>query len=42
MSVNGRNEKTAHPVWCALIALRLARQEGRVQSEQKENLFLVR
>ncbi|HHT2664545.1 TPA: DUF2913 family protein [Citrobacter freundii] len=32
MSVNGKNEKTAH----------LARQEGRVRSEQQENLFLVR
>ena len=42
MSVNGKNEKTAHLVWCAIIALRLARQEGRVQSEQQENLFLVR
>ncbi|EBQ8600499.1 DUF2913 family protein [Salmonella enterica] len=29
-------------VWCALIALHLARQEGRVRSEQQENLFLVR
>ncbi|HCM4479013.1 DUF2913 family protein (plasmid) [Citrobacter portucalensis] len=42
MSVNGKNEKTAHLVWCAMIALRLARQEGRVQSEQQENLFLTR
>ncbi|EID0396788.1 DUF2913 family protein [Salmonella enterica] len=42
MSVNGKNEKTAHLVWCALVALRLARQEGRVQSEQQENLFLTR
>lgn len=42
MSVNEKNEKTAHLVWCAMIALRLARQEGRVQSEQQENLFLVR
>lgn len=42
MSVNGKNEKTAHLLWCALIALCLARQEGRVRSEQQENLFLVR
>ncbi|WP_370612403.1 DUF2913 family protein [Citrobacter meridianamericanus] len=42
MSVNGKNEKTAHLVWCAMIALRLARQDGRVRSEQQENLFLVR
>lgn len=42
MSVNGKNDKTAHLVWCALIALHLARQEGRVQSEQQENMFLVR
>lgn len=42
MSVNGKNEKTAHLVWCALIALHLARQDGRARSEQQENLFLVR
>lgn len=42
MSVNGKNEKTAPLVWCALIALRLARQDSRVRSEQQENLFLVR
>ncbi len=42
MSVNGKNEKTAHLVWCAMIALRLARLDGRVQSEQQENLFLIR
>lgn len=42
MSANGKNEKTAHLVWCAQIALHLARQEGRVWSEQQENLFLVR
>ncbi|WP_370605663.1 hypothetical protein [Citrobacter braakii] len=42
MSVNGKNEKTAHLVWCALIALHPGRQEGRVRSEQQENLFLVR
>lgn len=29
MSVNGKNEKTAHLVWCAIISLRLARLEGR-------------
>lgn len=42
MSVNGKNEKTAHLAWCALIALSLARQEGRVQSGQQEDLFLIR
>lgn len=42
MSVNGKNEKTVHLVWCAMIALLLARQEGRVLSEQQENLFLIR
>ncbi|EDF5515907.1 DUF2913 family protein [Salmonella enterica] len=42
MSVNGKNEKTAHLVWCAMIALRLARQESRVLSEPQENLFLIR
>ncbi|EBO0188877.1 hypothetical protein PL51_22050 [Salmonella enterica] len=33
MSVNGKNEKTAHLVWCAMIDLRLASQDGCVQSE---------
>ncbi|EBK0796966.1 hypothetical protein D3X85_17895 [Salmonella enterica] len=42
MSVNGKNEKTAHLVWCAMIDLRLASQDGCVQSEQQVNLFLVR
>lgn len=42
MSVSGKNEKTAHLAWCAMIALHLARQEGRVRSEQQENLFLTR
>lgn len=42
MSVYGKTEKTAHLVWCALIALLTARQDGRVQSEQQENLFLTR
>ena len=42
MSVNEKNEKTAHLVWCAMIALHLARQDGRVRSEQQENLFLIR
>lgn len=37
-SEKSKNEKTAHLVWCAMIALRLA----RLQSEQQENLFLVR
>lgn len=42
MFVNGKNEKTAHLVWCAMIALHLARKDGRVRSEQQENLFLIR
>lgn len=42
MSANGKNEKTTHLVWCAMIALLLVRQDGRVQSEQQENLFLGR
>ncbi|ECX2001804.1 DUF2913 family protein [Salmonella enterica subsp. enterica serovar Newport] len=42
MSVNEKNEKTAHLVWCAMIALHLAKQEGRVRSEQQENMFLTR
>lgn len=42
MSVHKKNENTAHLVWCAMIALGLARQDGRVHSEQQENLFLIR
>ncbi|HBA9100113.1 TPA: DUF2913 family protein [Escherichia coli] len=42
MSVDEKKEKTAHLVWCAIIALHLARQDGRVRSEQQENLFLTR
>jgi len=35
-------EKTGHLAWCALIALHLARRDGRVTSETQENLFLTR
>ncbi|STA76169.1 Protein of uncharacterised function (DUF2913) [Citrobacter freundii] len=42
MTVNGKSEKTAHLAWCALIALHLARQDGLVQSELQEDLFLIR
>lgn len=35
-------EKSGHMAWCALVALALARQEGRVQSPAQENLFLTR
>ncbi|WP_447887248.1 DUF2913 family protein [Serratia fonticola] len=31
----------AHFAWCALVALRLAQQEGRAQSELQQHLFLM-
>lgn len=37
-----RNKQTAHLAWCALIALHLVRQEGVVQSELQENIFICR
>lgn len=40
MSVNEKNEKTAYLVWCAMIALRLARQEGRVSLSSRRTCFL--
>lgn len=35
-------EKKAHLVWCAMIALLTARQNGLVTSEVQENLFITR
>ncbi|MEJ5074814.1 DUF2913 family protein [Enterobacter ludwigii] len=35
-------QQSGHLAWCALIALHLARHEGKVQSEAQENLFLTR
>ncbi|EBK0028743.1 DUF2913 family protein [Salmonella enterica] len=35
-------EKKAHLVWCAMIALLTARQNGLVTSESQENLFITR
>lgn len=34
--------QTAHMAWCALIALHTARQDGKVQSETQENIFIIR
>ncbi|MEB6855242.1 DUF2913 family protein [Escherichia coli] len=42
MSVSEQAARSAHLAWCALIALHLARQEGHIHSESRENLFLVR
>lgn len=35
-------EKSGHMAWCAMVAMALARQDGRVQSPAQENLFLTR
>lgn len=34
--------KTGHFAWCALIALHLARRDGRIHSDMQKNLFLMR
>lgn len=35
-------QRSGHLAWCALVALQLARHDGKVQSEAQENLFLTR
>ncbi|MES1770934.1 DUF2913 family protein [Escherichia coli] len=35
-------EKSGHMAWCAMVAMALARQDGRVHSPAQENLFLTR
>ena len=35
-------DQTGHLAWCALIALHTARQDGVVNSETQENLFITR
>lgn len=35
-------EKTGHLAWCALVALLMAREDGLVESESQENLFITR
>lgn len=42
MTESALTAATAHMAWCALIALHTARQDGRVQSDAQENLFLTR
>ncbi|KGT93500.1 hypothetical protein NG99_11345 [Erwinia typographi] len=42
MSRGTLTEKTGHLAWCGLVALQLARQDGRVRSESQENVFLTR
>lgn len=34
--------KSGHLAWCALVALKLAQQEGLVSSDAQKNLFLTR
>ncbi|HDW2776943.1 DUF2913 family protein [Enterobacter cloacae] len=34
--------KIGHLAWCALVALQLARQDGQINSESQENLFITR
>lgn len=35
-------DKTGHLAWCALVALQLAHQDGLINSESQENLFITR
>ncbi|MDO6168640.1 DUF2913 family protein [Enterobacter hormaechei] len=35
-------DNTGHLAWCALVALQLARQDGLINSESQENLFITR
>lgn len=35
-------EKTGHLAWCALVSLLTAREDGLVESESQENLFVTR
>lgn len=35
-------EKTGHLAWCALVALLTAREDGLVESESQENMFITR
>ncbi|MGK3213231.1 DUF2913 family protein [Enterobacter kobei] len=35
-------EKAGHLAWCALVALHTAREDGLIQSESQENLFICR
>lgn len=37
-----KKEKSGHLVWCALIAMLMARREGVIVSESQENLFITR
>ncbi|MGQ6547521.1 MULTISPECIES: DUF2913 family protein [unclassified Serratia (in: enterobacteria)] len=41
MSTEISSHETARLAWCALVALRLAQQEGRAQSELQQHLFLM-
>jgi len=40
-SPNGTLSVLAHFTWCGLVALRLAQQEGRAQSDLQQHLFLM-
>lgn len=42
MTDTGQNTSTAHMAWCAMIALHIARQDGKAGSEAQENTFLTR
>jgi hypothetical protein len=41
-NINSLTQKTGHFAWCALVALKLARQDWLVLSEAQQNLFLCR
>ena len=42
MTDTGQTTSTAHMAWCAMIALHIARQDGKAGSEAQENIFLTR
>lgn len=42
MSTESLTKKSGHLAWCAMVALQLAKRDGKVSSESQENLFLTR
>lgn len=42
MSTESLTQKSGHLAWCAMVALQLAKRDGKVSSESQENLFLTR
>jgi hypothetical protein len=42
VSTESLTKKSGHLAWCAMVALQLAKRDGKVSSESQENLFLTR